>query len=176
VTSDGSPEDPDHRFPLASVFSRNGRQIAYEWYLEIKDQSILRVIGTEEGTARIPRTLYDNPDADVSPMDWSPDGRWIAVMIERKDRTRQIGIIAVADGSLKVLRTVDWSPVGGLRFSPDSSLIAYHRPAREGVLERDVFVIALDGCSTCSLPATAAARIPSGASAYRGWCRLRWSW
>ncbi len=156
LTSDGSPQDPDHRFPLASAFARNGRQIAYEWYIEIKDQSILRVIGTDEGTAKVPKTLYDNPDADVSPVDWSPDGRWIAVMIERRDHTKQIGIIGAADGSLRVLKTVDWARVGGLRFSPDSSRLAYHRPAREGALDRDVFVIALDGSSETSLAASPA--------------------
>ena len=145
LTHDGNPEDPDHRFPLASAFSRDGRQIAYEWYVETRDQSILRVIGTDEGAAKIPRTVYDNPDLDVSPMDWSPDRRWIAVMIERKDGTKQIGIIEAADGSLRVLKTVDWSRVGGLRFSPDSLWLAYHRPQPEGALERDVFVIAVDG-------------------------------
>lgn len=145
LTSDGSPEDPDHRFPLASAFSRNGRQIAYEWYVEIKDQSILRVIGTDEGAPKVARTVYDNPDVDVSPKDWSPDGRWIAVMIERKDGTKQIGVVGAADGLLRVLKTVDWSRVGGLRFSPDSSRLAYHRPPREGALELDVFVIAVDG-------------------------------
>ena len=145
LTSDGSPEDPDHRFPLASAFSRDGGQIAYEWYVEMEDQSILRVIGTDEGAAKIPRTVYDNPDVDVSPMDWSPDRRWIAVMMERKDGTKQVGVIGAADGSLRVLKTVDWSRVGGLRFSPDSSWLAYHRPPREGAIERDVFVIAVDG-------------------------------
>lgn len=145
LTSDGSPTDPDHRFPLASAFSRDGRRIAYEWYVDAKDQSILRVIGTDQGAAKIPRTVYDNPDTDVSPMDWSPDGRWIAVMIERKDGTKQIGVVGAADGSLRVLKTVDWARVGGLRFSPDSSRLAYHRPQREGAFERDVIVIDIDG-------------------------------
>ncbi len=145
LTADGSPEDPDHRFPLARAFARDGRQIAYQWYFEIKDQSVLRVIGTDEGAAKTPRTLYDNPDADVAPTDWSPDGRWIAVVVRRKDRTAQIGVVGVADGALRVLKTVDWSRVGGLRFSPDSSRLAYHRPASDGAFERDVFVIAVDG-------------------------------
>jgi Tol biopolymer transport system component len=145
LTADGNPEDPGHQFPLASAFSRDGRQIAYEWYVEDKDQSILRVIGTEQGPGKISRTVYDNPDADVSPMDWSPDRRWISVMIERKDGTKQIGIVGAADGSLRVLKTVDWSRVGGLRFTPDSAWLAYHRPPTEGAVERDVFLIAVDG-------------------------------
>jgi Tol biopolymer transport system component len=145
LTSDGNPEDPDHRYPLDSVFSRDGRQIAYEWYMELQDRSVLRVVGTDEGAAGIPRTVYDNPDVDITPLDWSADGRWIAVIVTRKDHTRQVGLIGVADGSLRILRTVDWSRAGGLRFSPDSSRLAYHRPPKEGVFERDVFVIAVDG-------------------------------
>lgn len=153
LTSDGTSQDPGHQFPLASVFSRDGRQIAYEWYVEDKDQSILRIIGTE-GPAKMSRTLYDNPDADVSPLDWSPDRRWIAVLVERKDGTKQIGVVGAADGALRVLKTVDWSRVGGLRFSPDSSWLAYHRPPQEGVLERDVFLIAVDGSQETALAAS----------------------
>lgn len=145
VTADGNPDDSDHRFPLASVFSRDGSQIAYEWYVEKDDRSVVRLVGTTDGSRRTPRTLFDNPDVDVTPADWSPDGRWLAAMIERKDRTRQIALISVADGSLRVLKTVDWSRIGGLRFSPDSLRLAYHRPPQEGVSERDVFVMTVDG-------------------------------
>ena len=145
--------DSDHRFPLASVFSRDGRYIAYRVrYIEMKDQSILRTIGTDGSSAqRCPDAVRPDPDADVSPMDWSPDRRWISVMVERKDGTKQIGVIATADGSLRVLKTVDWSRVGGLRFSPDSSWLAYHRPPTEGAVERDVFLIAVDGSRETAL-------------------------
>ena len=34
------------------------------------------------------RRLYDNEDVNwISPDDWSPDGKWLAVEIERKDKT-----------------------------------------------------------------------------------------
>ena len=138
--------DPDHRFPLASVFSRDGRQVAYQWCCSEKgDRSVLRTISVDGAAARTFRTLHDNPDVDAAPTDWSPDGRWIAVVLRRKDHTAQIGVVAAADGSLRVLKTVDWSRVGGLRFSPDSSLLAYHRPPTEGRFDRDVYVIAVDG-------------------------------
>ena len=131
--------------PPASTFSRDGSQLAYEWYLGKTDHSVLRVVGTGEGAPRTPRTMHDGADVDLAPTDWSPDGKWIAVVIARKDHTRQIGIVRVADGSLHILKTVDWSRVGGLRFSLDSSRLAYHRPAREGAFGRDVFVIDVDG-------------------------------
>lgn len=146
LTSDGSAVHPDERFPLASAFSRDGSQIAYEWMVEKEGRGTLRIIETAEGASKAPRTVYENPDVEtVAPTDWSPDGRWIAAVIRRKDATAQVGVISVADGSLRVLKTVDWSRVGGLRFSPDSSFLAYHRPATEGGFERDVFVLAVDG-------------------------------
>lgn len=146
LTMDGRPEDPDHRFPLASAFSRDGTLVAHEWYFEIENRSVLRVISAEENKSGTPRTVYANADVQsISPTDWSPDGRLIAAVVRRVDRTAQIGVVRVDDGVLRVLKTVDWSRVGGLRFSPDSSLLAYHRPATEGRFDRDVFVIAVDG-------------------------------
>lgn len=146
LTTDGRPEDPDHRFPLASAFSRDGKLVAHEWYFEKENRSVLRVVSAEPNTSSAPRTLYGNADVQsISPTDWSPDGRWIAAVIRRVDHTAQIGVVRSDDGSLRVLKTVDWSRVGGLRFSPDSSLLAYHRPATEGRFDRDVFVIAVDG-------------------------------
>lgn len=146
VTSDGVLTHPQEQYPMVSAFSRDGRQIAYDWYFESEDRSVLRIIATAEGTKATPKTLYDNAEVNViAPTDWSADGKWIAVVIRRKDRTAQIGIVSAADGSLRVLKSVDWAGVGGLRFSPDGAMLAYHRPAREGAFERDVFVISVDG-------------------------------
>jgi Tol biopolymer transport system component len=146
VTKDGVVEHPQEQYPLAAVFSQDGKQIAYDWYFESEYRSVLRTVATTEGVIKTPRTLYDNVDiSSISPTDWSPDGKLIAVVIRRKDHTAQIGMVNVADGSLRVLKTVDWAGAGGLRFSPDASMLAYHRPTREGAFERDVFVIAADG-------------------------------
>ena len=53
--------------------------------------------------------LFQNDDVtDAAPYDWSPDGKWIAVGVGRKDRTDQIGLVGVQDGSLRVLKSLDW--------------------------------------------------------------------
>ena len=144
LTSDGSPEDPDHRFPGASAFSRDGRQIAYEWYVEIKDQSILRVIGTDEGAPKVARTVYDNPDADESQglvagpsMDCRDDREEGRHKTDRRHRGGRRFAAGLEDGRL----------VGSRRALVLAGLdaLAYHRPSREGALERDVYVIAVDG-------------------------------
>src|SRR5205085_1006138 len=79
------------------------------------------------------------------PWDWSPDGKWIAVAISRVDKTAQIGIISVADGTLRVLKSVDWRGSTMLVFSPDGKYLAYDLTAGDGVEQRDVFVLAVDG-------------------------------
>lgn len=134
------------QYPLSSAFSADGTQIAYEWFMDEQLRGVLRITSTAAGSGAAPRTIYDNPEVEtVAPTDWSPDGKWIAAVVRRKDHTAQIGVVSVADGTLRVLKTVDWARVGGLRFSPDSSRLAYHRPQQDGRAERDVFVIALDG-------------------------------
>jgi len=142
LTSDGTSADPGHQFPLASTFSRDGKQIAYQWYIEDENRDVLRVISTAPGSANRPRVIYDNRDVSFAPTDWSPDGKWVAGVVRRSDRTSQIALIGM-DGSFRPLRTVDWSRVGGLRFSPDSSRLAFHMPAAEGGFARDVYVVTL---------------------------------
>ena len=74
---------------------------------------MLRVVSAEPNTSSAPRTLYGDADVQsISPTDWSPDGRWIAAVIRRVDHTAQIGVVRSDDGSLRVLKTVDWSRVG----------------------------------------------------------------
>jgi Tol biopolymer transport system component len=131
-----------------ATFSPDGRQIAYLWFSDANandDDGVLRVVNTGEGRHE-PRTLYSNPDVtSITPQDWSPDGAWIAVQVRRADRSAQIGVVDVATGALRVLRTVDWIGSSFLSFSPDSRYLAYDRPFADGEVERDVFVMAIDG-------------------------------
>lgn len=130
-------------FAELGTFSPDDRQLAYGWFN--KDRYEIRVVGLQAPTAA-PRVLFSNPEVPVvSPEDWSPDGKWLAVQLQRRDKTAQIGLVAVQDGTLRVLKSVDWRGSTKLFFSPDGRYLAYDRPATDTSDQRDVFVLAVDG-------------------------------
>ena len=147
---------PAEPYWVGGTFSPDGRQIAYLWFSDANANDLdgtLRVVSTSEGAPTAPRVLYANPEVEViAPQDWSADGTWIAVQVKRTDKTAQVGVVNAKDGSLRVLKSIEWIGSSTLSFSPDSRFLAYDRPPGEGEIDRDVFVIAVDG--TRESPAT----------------------
>ena len=129
-----------------STISRDGMQVAYAW---VNDNGLydLRIVQLHGSTLPQPRVFFPgNHDfRDIAPRAWSPDGALIAVNIRRKDATGQIGLVQVADGSLRVLQSVDWRGANKIEFSPDGRFIAYDVPVGESDDIRNVFVMAIDG-------------------------------
>ena len=80
-----------------------------------------------------------------SPQDWSPDGKWIAVHVVRKDGPGEISLLSVQDGSLRVLKSVDFKPLR-MFFSPDGQYLAYDLPTSD-TGQYDIFILATDASS-----------------------------
>jgi Tol biopolymer transport system component len=141
----GSPS-PDDQFAEEASFSRDGKQLAYTWFNGKKDRYEIRLVNLQ-GTG-IPqfRRVFDNEDVFwIAPYDWSPDGNWLAVSVHRKDRTAQIGLVAVHSGVLRVLKSVDWRGPSRMAFSADGKFLAYDLPRNDTSDQRDIFVLATDG-------------------------------
>ena len=128
-----------------SSISRDSKQVAYAWF-NGKDRYELRLVGLTEPDARA-QTVFDSEEVDfLMPSDWLPDGETLMVQIFRKDRAVQLGLFSIRDRSLKVLKTIDWSGAGGRFVSPDGKYVGYDLALDETrPVERDVFVLALDG-------------------------------
>ena len=137
-------EEFGREYAQEATFSPDDNQLAYAWFN--KDRFELRIIGLPAPGPSHPRVVFSNPEvARISPGDWSPDGKWLAVQLVRKDKTAQIGLVAVTDGSLRVLKSVDARGTSKLFFSPDSKYLAYDLPTSDTANRRDVFVLAIDG-------------------------------
>jgi len=131
-----------------ATFSPDGRRVAYGWFDSKTRVYDARVIGVDGTNAR---TLYHDNAGYVFPMAWTGDGAHVAVIADNwgtGERVKQIGLVSVADGTLRVLKTV---AVDGLHdrisASPDGRYLVYHVPQRDG--RKDIFLVSVrDGRET----------------------------
>jgi Tol biopolymer transport system component len=150
-----------------SVMSRDGRQIAFEWWNRAPAVIRNEVKIAPLTAAGIPRSISiwstENDDT-ARPLDWSPDGRQLLVIIGREDRTSQLALLGI-DGSLRVLKSVGWRGISGAGFSPDGRFIAYDLAAADGTAHRAIAIMAAD--------ATRETRVTEDRSSSRfmGWSR-----
>ena len=129
-------------FAMNSVPSPDGQEVAYAWYNKdgIYD---LRIVGLDGSN---PRVLYANADVEyLGPADWSPDGKSLLAVFLGRDKKTQIVLVAVRDGSVRVLKAFDQQAPAGGCFSPDGRFVAYHFPQGPSADEHDIFLLAVDG-------------------------------
>jgi Tol biopolymer transport system component len=124
-----------------SKMSPDGRQIAYAWF---NDKFYdLRVVGVDGAN---PRVVYSNPDLKyVQPSAWFPDGKHLVAVFSRADRTNQIVLVSLTDGSVRTLKTMDWRYPQRLSLSADARWIAYDFPPIEVSSKNDIYLLATDG-------------------------------
>lgn len=128
------------------VFSPSGREIAYGWTESVsgKDDISVRVIGTEAGSR--PRTVINSNTGAFNPIGWSPDGKALLVA---DAGMRTVAWASLADGSVRTIASFEpWQQAGaGLltKVSPDGHYIAFAAAAREGSIDRYIFVMDKDG-------------------------------
>jgi Tol biopolymer transport system component len=114
-------------FAEYSVPSPDSRSVAYAWMGVTYDLQVVGLDGSK------PRVLRAGRDGVVNqfPLAWSPDSRHLLAEFMKTDGTRDMMLVAVADGSAKLLKAVgnDLSP-GGV-FSPDGRYVAW--ATKEGI-------------------------------------------
>jgi len=126
----------------ASTISKSGKDVAYDW---CGTSCELWVSPLKESGSRGRRVFGNDDVISVTPRDWSPDDKRIASVIRRTDRSVQIGLVTVADGSFQPLKSIDWRGVERMFFSPDGKMLAFDLPEGDSNDDRDVFVLAIDG-------------------------------
>ena len=134
-----------------SAFSRDGRQLAYGWRLRGRNVYQLRVVSLEGNGIPRPTVVVDNDNVEwLAPYDWTPDGRFVAVLLRRQDGTAQIAMVSVATGELRPLKSMEWRALSNLALSPDGRYIAFDFVAVDA-RRRDLHVLATDGSGETGL-------------------------
>ena len=113
----------------------------------------LRLIGIDGSGDRL---LYRNQEMrHMHPRGWLPDGKHIVVAAGLRDRTIQIAVVSVADGSMRVVKSFDWRQVrlyDTMTVSPDGRYVAYDfRPEPGPGAPHDIALLAIDGSGETSL-------------------------
>ena len=120
-------------------------QVAYVWH-EGSNPGHLRVIPNQSGAKS--RVLVQNAEFPyVLPSGWSADGKSILVHMWKKDYTAQIAWVSIADGSFRVLRSLDWRRPGAPSLSPDGRFIAYSALENQDSENSHIYLLAADGSS-----------------------------
>ena len=129
-----------------SVISRDGQQVVFNWQPRDTGRQELRVMSLQRPGLSASSRLFENQGKDfVRPFDWSPDGKRIAVLVEREDRSSQIGFVDVPSGALRVLKSIEWRGTDRIVFSPDGRYLAYALASSEFPGQEHLFVMAIDG-------------------------------
>ncbi len=135
-----------------SVFSPDGRQVAYTWFVEKPPAYELRVISTATGDLAKPRIVHRSDETlYIVPHAWTPDGKNLLVVRQLTNRTNQIAFMSIADGLIRVVKALDWRRPEKTSLSPDGRFIAYDIPAADDVPAHDVFLLAADGSRETAL-------------------------
>ncbi len=111
-----------------SVPSPDSKSIAYYW--EDNDSYDLRIIGLDGSKPRVLKTS-GNGVLYYIPLAWSPDSRYLLTEFIKTDGSCDMMLVAVADGSAKLLKSAGKDLPPGGEFSPNGRYIAWS--TREGI-------------------------------------------
>jgi Tol biopolymer transport system component len=156
VTHEG---DPSRQGAYEAAVSPDGKQIAYvmEVWGGASDTSQssceLRVTGFDGSNAHV---LYTKKGGYIDLPGWSPDGKRLLVVLSQSENgslvPAQVGWVAVADGSVRVIKTLPRRTqipstfrYPSLSVSSDGRWIAYSMLPGEESQEHDLFLMSADG-------------------------------
>ncbi len=141
----------DKGFAGYSVFSPDGKQVAYYWWSNEKESGQMRIVDLDGSE---PRVVHLNKGTSISmPAGWSADGKHI-LALGSEDKSSAILLIPVGDGEMRVLKTLRYPGSSrypelrrkaGMSLSPDGRYVAYTFLPGENSANGDISVLAVDG-------------------------------
>ena len=145
LSNQGHPE-----LGLSPIFSPDSKQVAYYW-LNKDEREELRTSGLDGSN---PRVVYHTKETERRLLlhDWSVDGKHILATFHKEGAVHMV-LVAVMDGSVRVLKTMDMRLEGNLRLSPDGRYVAYTDRPQQDSPKRDIFLLATDGSGEAPLMA-----------------------
>ncbi|HUF49062.1 MAG TPA: hypothetical protein VMM93_14695, partial [Vicinamibacterales bacterium] len=143
VTNKGSWGDSGD-FAEYSVFSPDGERIAYSWFSSEALGYEVRTIRADGSDMQV--VMPKNPQIRYAAVeDWSRDGRSILLTVFKTDRTSEIGVLTIQDGSYRMLKSSEFRNPIVAAFSPDGRYVAFDFPVGNDEANRDIFIVPVAG-------------------------------
>jgi Tol biopolymer transport system component len=132
-------------WPENSIWSPDGKKLAYVWYGE-KNISI-RIVGIDSSE---PEEIYSGETSEYAqPYTWSSDGKFILTVFCLGDEGHEIGIIFLEDHSVKILKKLEGGSHPWCSLSPDARTVAYSYTPDLNSPQTDIYLLNIeDGTET----------------------------
>ncbi|MHC4353747.1 MAG: TolB family protein, partial [Planctomycetota bacterium] len=141
-------------YPDRSIWSPDSRQVAYCWYRGKGNE--LRIVDLDGSKPRVLCGIVAEGGHAPTPYGWSQDGKYILAKLGTKDENLERGhedhivLVSVADGSLRVLKSLGKRSSRYMSLSPDGRYVVFELTT-EDPKNRDIYLLATDGSSEAPL-------------------------
>ncbi len=144
VTSTGSWTGGSMEWAESSVFSPNGREIAYVWWSDQEGGYGIRIIGVDGSTPWVVLP-HSEANARIFVEDWSTDGTRLLIKVLGSDQVWRLMLLSTTDGTTQVVKVFGERPSQVAVFSPDARYLAYDVQPDDESRDHDIYTITVDG-------------------------------
>jgi len=142
ITSTKGTWEGDSVWAENSIWSPDGKKLAYVWYGQ--EYISIRTVGIDSSD---PVEIFGDKNFQFChPSSWSADGKYILAVLCHKDRTHEIAIISIDDHSVRSLKKLKPGYHPWVSLSPDGKYVAYSFTPDEESPATDIYLLStVDG-------------------------------
>lgn len=140
VSTTGTWEEGNSIWAESSIWSPDGKKLAYVWYG--KDKVSIRIVGIDSSE---PEIILADENAEYShPCSWSSDAKHILAVLCHGEKGHEIVLVSVKDHSVKSLKKLEGGSHPLISLSPDNKTVAYSFTPDLNSSQTDIYLLNIE--------------------------------